>query len=1213
MSGWLVCGCCRKRQPKGIVDDGHHVHNDGDDAVTTSPGQIGNAMRMTVMQDSAPEATLTPALPTFNKGKNLLEPTAAAGLEIRELAVRTAHVAAASAPAPDSFLINAGVGSSSSSWSINNTTGSAWSAILAASKLTPGTGGTPSVSSSNFWGLTFSSSANAAMFVDTTPVVSLPEDSTVLGAVLGLTSPVVSAMSNAVNFASVRDTFGITDGNSTALLSTLMGAIDGSKSLKVKLNPASSRTSRNALWAVPGYDAYRVVISLVFDFTTSGPVAQIQSLVAKYFGLNLSLVNEMPQVIMTSINTYTTPSQGSTTPLTVVPSYKMELCVRTATLRVVLVFTPEGMKVAVSDLGSTTPSNKPIFQRLSDEVGPSTGAAGGAKVPGADVIPDSSKPNPSPFDKLLSEAKLWYAEIDLEGQTTAAAGAPAPTPVLSNVFWQLGLLARINPTSSSVSVETALTLDTRVSSYEGLLIFKKSQPTLNALRQYDLETWIMPPTWLTYDDLPESFDLGDVFGNTKPPPQVPTKITQGVIRVSKPSSGGAYSFYVACSVTGASSGGTGSSNTNAAPASFDFSFVDLSLMVSSDGTMDIQMLSRFLLDSSASAATNPPLLFINLQYSTGKFWKLEAEAENIPLASLSNHFDPDPKVHSHVVGAVGGLMLKDVHMLYVFKKGDASSFLITAVLLLGDLELDLYYQYDTPLLDATDKSAGQLAWGDTPPDNITYPARGTKPIWKFEAFLGATTPDSNLKSIITSILGESKSSSLPDFLTGIKVGAASGGNSAVKLIMSKDDSDNIVLAFQIVLSDLDFTYASVWPAPSSAGSSVGKIVIRVGVDKIPLIDQIPLIKELPQPFDKIEYLYVDDGGTGLGLSTNEIDNMINKLLPDGAPKFDYVKTNQDGSNIPALQGGHHFMVVNKGAVILDHVFHDVSTPDQTSSAEPAQPVTRALTVPQEDAPPSKGKVDVQLPFLSISAVTLKFKGMKLYLDIDATMVLGPIQGTVIGFEVALDLSKKVQLNHLENMLTDGNITFGIHGLSIAVDEDPLVIAGVFIHDQQTLPSSGGVPSVQVERYAGGVSVGFEAWQFTAVGAYEIILQVQGDTGNGYKSVFVYAKLNGPLFTLAFASVSGVRAGFGYNSIVRSPSMTELPHFPFLDDQSAEDSSNGDVMALLKSFMEGDKPWVSPKEDSYWVAVVCIPFFASLIPPFPPCLDPIFMIWSCGCH
>jgi hypothetical protein len=371
------------------------------------------------------------------------------------------------------------------------------------------------------------------------------------------------------------------------------------------------------------------------------------------------------------------------------------------------------------------------------------------------------------------------------------------------------------------------------------------------------------------------------------------------------------------------------------------------------------------------------------------------------------------------------------------------------------------------------------------------------------------------------------------------------------------------------------------------------LAFRIGVDKIPLINSIPLVQQLPQPFDKLEYVYVEDSSSDGGFTTTEL-GIINGELPSGAPQFVYKDNNSgaDADDLVALQAGHHFIIVNKDEVVLDHVFQDASSPDAssqaTSQAIVAKGAITASDTSTNDATPTKGNLDIQLPFLSINGITLQFKQGSLYMDVDGTMVLGPIQGSVIGFEVVLNISQ-IKLNDLSKI----PISFGIHGLGVSVDESPLEIAGGFIHDQVPANSSSAPPgssSGMIDRYMGGVSIGFEEWEFTAVGAYEVITSGT----NSYKSVFVYAKLNGPLFTLAFATVSGVRAGFGYNSICRSPTMDELPDFPFLSG-SDEDGAGDDPIEILQAIIGGGgdgggssnstTPWVSPKDDSYWVAAV----------------------------
>lgn len=75
-----------------------------------------------------------------------------------------------------------------------------------------------------------------------------------------------------------------------------------------------------------------------------------------------------------------------------------------------------------------------------------------------------------------------------------------------------------------------------------------------------------------------------------------------------------------------------------------------------------------------------------------------------------------------------------------------------------------------------------------------------------------------------------------------------------------------------------------------------------------------------------------------------------------------------------------------------------------------------------------------------------------------------------------------------------------------------------------------------------------------------------------------------IITLEFATIEGVRLGFGYNSVVRPPDVNNITSFPFLNDSGASGAGN-DPMALLKSLVENpkDQPWVTAKQDALWFA------------------------------
>jgi hypothetical protein len=73
-----------------------------------------------------------------------------------------------------------------------------------------------------------------------------------------------------------------------------------------------------------------------------------------------------------------------------------------------------------------------------------------------------------------------------------------------------------------------------------------------------------------------------------------------------------------------------------------------------------------------------------------------------------------------------------------------------------------------------------------------------------------------------------------------------------------------------------------------------------------------------------------------------------------------------------------------------------------------------------------------------------------------------------------------------------------------------------------------------------------------------------------------------LITLEFATISGIRLGFGYNSSVRSPDVNEITSFPFINDGSSAGAGN-DPLEIVRKMTLTDPPWVAPKPDSYWFA------------------------------
>jgi len=997
------------------------------------------------------------------------------------------------------------------------------------------------------------------------------------GAVLGLVAPPPtppSPLNGPIPFSDVAAKFNISSSNSSTLLATFLDVIN-SAALTLQLDTSSS--TKNALWAVPAA-VYQVVVSLTFDVKTGGILASIQSFLAQQFGLTLNLGTAQHQVTFTSFTSYKSTDWTNSADLSTSSSYNIIFGFQISNFDASIVFTPNDVTLIVTE---SVVSNTPIFQNLSSAGLTSSSASGSSTSLASSAIPSAG-------DQFLNGVQLWNLKIEFDvisGETSPSPSQPTNGPI----YWAVGLTgtAAFGSGSNAQELSVAISYDTRTSLFLGRLITASNVSNANTTRLYDYQKWTYIPTTTPGSNL----SLAEMIGLNKPPPEIPQSILDGSITYGKPKSGSGFTFALSADI--GNNSGKSTPNGGAAPSNFDWSSIYLNVLLQSDGTTmstAIQVLSNTALTaptaSSNTSTTFAPSINLDLEYNSGN-WTLEASADNVQISQLSNYFDSG--IVSHISSTVQSLTLKFLDIVYTFsKKGDASSFLFTAALVLGELELDLYYQYVSPLLNSDSsgqKSAAAMVWNGSPPSQVTTTLDGTTGSsdapWIFEAFLGATSPKSTIQSVVSSI---SPGTNLPGFVGNIPVQPANGGNSPgkLKLVPLKPyPNGGLLLVVQVLLSDLDFTFVLLSPASSNS-----KMAFRISVDQIPLIDSIPLIKDLPQPFDSLLYLFVSDD-SGTGLTQSDLDTINPQLDELKIPKIQAKGNNTTNSDTTGvIKAGHHFMVIQGGNVVLDHNFNN------GGEQAPAAGTTSAMEIQQLDSStsnsanngpepaPTKGNLDVQLPFLSISAVTLQFKQASLYLDFDATMMLGPISFTLIGFEIVLNLSG-VTLNDLSKMLTDGFISFGIHGMDLSIDESPLDIAGVFIHNQTTQNGTS------VDEYAGGVSIGFEEWEFVAVGAYELITFTSPQ--GSYKSVFVYAKLDGPLVSLAFATISGVRLGFGYNSSVRFPTMAELPQFPFLDG-SAEANAGNDPMLLLNALVGSrgsNQPWVSPKEDSYWGAVVCL--------------------------
>lgn len=141
--------------------------------------------------------------------------------------------------------------------------------------------------------------------------------------------------------------------------------------------------------------------------------------------------------------------------------------------------------------------------------------------------------------------------------------------------------------------------------------------------------------------------------------------------------------------------------------------------------------------------------------------------------------------------------------------------------------------------------------------------------------------------------------------------------------------------------------------------------------------------------------------------------------------------------------------------------------------------------------------------LSISNIGLQYKDGGLRVHFNSQLLLGPI-GLALN-NLSFDINIGSKGSNLQD-ISFSNFSVSMGGLAMAFDRDPIEISGLFTRSE----------SAEAETYKGGVIIGFEPYRFMAPGPYS-----KSEGENQFTSVFVFAKLEGPLIVLEFAEISGL--------------------------------------------------------------------------------------------
>lgn len=623
----------------------------------------------------------------------------------------------------------------------------------------------------------------------------------------------------------------------------------------------------------------------------------------------------------------------------------------------------------------------------------------------------------------------------------------------------------------------------------------------------------------------------------------------------------------------------------------DLGLVSLNASYSWGNSKDFSLSIGVMVEIKPSATAkhqDPAVLIGSLDYSTSaKTWLLTASLDGLYASTLYKFFDQSSA--EHVMPLIDSIEIANMQLEYRYtaqtsgpQKGKSvgSYFKFEGVLLVAALELDLMFEYDED--------------------------------WTLTAALRPQDATATLGDIIASILGDDELD-LPEFLANMQFGGQGNAkdNIGIDVHKGKDETNtggsesgtgtgagtgpgteapgggSFQFIAAVAVGPLALTFAQ-YHASAWAATVPSKRLVKVALTALPEID-IPLIGSLTQPFDEMYYMWIQDDTNQNqsrvpGLTRKDIRE-LNTSLRDQLVSKDKFKEKKDEDVL--MGAGSHFAVVIKDSMdqrtcILDYDFkkQPQKTPPATRSLEAANTSiggderSPVATAPAGDIGTDGGKQDsdgssASAPFkkrtgpLSISNVGLKYLDKKLHIMFDATFELGPLSFSLIGFNINLELTS----------LDISKIPFptaSIQGFSAAFEKPPLTIAGIIRHGN----------TGDLNYYAGGLIVGFVPYQLQAAGFYG---KASPPGGSEFTSVFIFARLDGPLITLEFAEISGVTGGFGYKSDVRIPTADQIANFPFIATHTLDGATGSAVETLERLTSPDADGWFRPLDNTYWAA------------------------------
>ncbi|WP_324608544.1 DUF6603 domain-containing protein [Streptomyces sp. NRRL S-1448] len=185
----------------------------------------------------------------------------------------------------------------------------------------------------------------------------------------------------------------------------------------------------------------------------------------------------------------------------------------------------------------------------------------------------------------------------------------------------------------------------------------------------------------------------------------------------------------------------------------------------------------------------------------------------------------------------------------------------------------------------------------------------------------------------------------------------------------------------------------------------------------------------------------------------------------------------------------------------------------------------------------------------IRRVGLDLRHGVLFIAFDVALTVGPLQLDMLGLGFGID--------------SGFNVSPALRGAGVVLDKPPVRLSGLLERRSDAEYS---------ELLRGAVSI--EA-RFVAVEAFGMYARSRAD----WSSMFLFGELGATggrgLFGPPPFRVLSLCLGFGVNSTVRAPSVSQISQFPLVN-KLGSGTSPGDALEALQS-------WITPKEGQYWGA------------------------------